>query len=184
MPLFSGWLIKAALSDAINAIPRGPVKHPRPARKNELERGKWSERSVATARLESDSAIVTHPLLSSKRTRVRSILSALRFRCSLLILLDNYLHPSLSVFSFYSFVPPPHPHCPLSKHSALSPDVVKQGRKRRSEETAEMWRPRGMSDTSAGKKNVAPCPKNSPPGLRERSLARTTSCFSRDASPT
>lgn len=40
MPPFSAWLIKAAAADAINAIPRGPVKHPRPVRKNELERGK------------------------------------------------------------------------------------------------------------------------------------------------
>lgn len=124
--LFSGCFIKAARSNAIKAIPRRLVKHPRPARKNE------AGRSVATVRLESDSATVPHPLLFSRRTRVRSILSALQFRCSLLILLDNYLHPSLGAFSFSSSVPPPLLHCPLSKHG-LGPrrhHVVKQGRKR------------------------------------------------------
>lgn len=148
MPLFSGCLIKAAPSDSINAIPRGPVKHPRPARKNEPERGKRSERSIATARLESDSAIVTHPLLLSRRTRVRSILSALRFRCSLLILLDNYLHPSLSAL-FLFLRPSSALPLPTQQTRTLSHNVVKQGRKRRSKETAEVWRHRGVSDKSA-----------------------------------
>lgn len=157
MLLFSGSLIKAAPSDAINAIPRGPVKHPRPARKKNPKGEKWSQRSVAAARLESDSAIVTHPLLFSERTRVRSILSALRLRCSLLILLDNYLHPSLSAPSFHSSVPPPLPYCPLSKHGLLQP---RRGSTRRDEEERgdgrDVAEPRGVGQIRLVLKIVPP----------------------------
>lgn len=136
-------------------IPQRIIKHPRPVSKNETKGGKWRERSVATERLKSDSAIVTHPLLFCKRTHVRSILSALQFRCSLLILLDNSLPPPLLERLFFPFLHPSSaPPLPTQQTDsrALRYNVDKQGRKRKSEETPAMRRHRKVPEKSTGQK--------------------------------
>lgn len=95
-------------------------------------------------RLKSDSAIVAHPLLFCRRTHVRSILSALQFRCSGLILLDNSLPPPLLDRLLFPFLRPSSaPLLPTQQTDsrALSYNVVTPGGRRKNE-MAEMRRRR------------------------------------------